>query len=394
MASLLSFSVPKLNLIRATSTSPISTSTIPTPSLSIPENLETQFGRKGIKFLESNNIPIVELSVRNGSSVRLRIPDAHVVSYKPRVHWKDDGFEEVLYTVPENGTDTDKAKGGLGLVINDVSDSKTSPLVNSLEWSVKDVDSDSIDAVQVELKSKNGNLEMTYVISLYPLSMATAIIVKNKGKKDVTLTSAILSHMKFKKRGKSAIQGLKSSTYCTHPPLSSPFELLSPAEAMKTEDPGLFDFGFQPEPKPGTWVEQEVPYTLLKRKVSRVYAAPPEERKKKFYNTPPSKYETLDQSREIFFRMIRVGFEDIYLSSPGSLSEKHGNEYFICTGPASMLVPVVVKPGESWRAVKQLVYDQLCEDIVNPKRRYTPPLDISSPGLLSSEASDPREQAI
>jgi hypothetical protein len=143
MASLLPFSLPKPNVIRATSS--------PATTLSIPETLDEKFGRKGIKFLESNNVPVVELTVRNGSSTRLRIPDAHVTSYKPKVYWKDDGFEEVLYTLPAGGADSTKAKGGIGLVINDLSEpgSKGKPLLSTSEWTVKDVDSDAIDALQV-----------------------------------------------------------------------------------------------------------------------------------------------------------------------------------------------------------------------------------------------------
>jgi hypothetical protein len=144
MASLLSFSLPKPSIIKATSLSPT------TSSPSTPEVLEEKFGRKGIKFLESNNVPTVELKVRNGSSVRVQIPNAHVSSYKPKVYWKDDGFEEVLYTLPGKEKDSGIAKGGIGLVINDASEggSKGS-LISSSEWTVKDVDSDSIDAVQV-----------------------------------------------------------------------------------------------------------------------------------------------------------------------------------------------------------------------------------------------------
>lgn len=123
--------------------------------------------------------------------------------------------------------------------------------------------------------------------------MATAVIVKNNGRKDVSLTSAILSHLKFKKRSQTGIQGLRGCSYCKHPPLSSPFELLSPSEAMKTESSGLFSS--DSEEKPGVWTVQDIPVTILSNKLSRVYAAPPTERVKAFYNTPPSKYETLDQ---------------------------------------------------------------------------------------------------
>ncbi|XWS64621.1 hypothetical protein CRYUN_Cryun05aG0018800 [Craigia yunnanensis] len=126
---------------------------------------------------------------------------------------------------------------------------------------------------------------------------------------------------------------------------------------MKSESSGWF--GSESEEKQGVWTKQDVPIAILKNKLSRVYAAPPSERLKEIYNTPPSKYETLDQGRELFFRVIRMGFEDIYLSSPGSLSEKYGKDYFICTGPASMLVPVVVKPGENWRGAQVIEHDNL-----------------------------------
>lgn len=160
--------------------------------------------------------------------------------------------------------------------------------------------------MQVELSCSSGTLNITYVVSLYPLSVATAVIVKNNGRKDVTLTSAILSHLKFKRQGGTGIQGLKGCSYCSHPPLPSPFELLSPSEAMKT-DSGWF--GSEPSEKPGSWTVQDVPITLLQNKVSRIYAAPPAERLKPFYNTPPSKYETLDQVTQI----------RLFLFSPGKI---------------------------------------------------------------------------
>lgn len=140
MASLLSFSLPKPGIIKATS-SPTTT------TIATPETLEEKFGRKGIKFLESNNTPFVELTIRNGSSLRLQIPNAHVTSYKPKVYWKDDGCEEILYTLPGK---ENNAKGGIGLVVNDASEggSKGS-LISASEWTVKDVDYDSIDALQV-----------------------------------------------------------------------------------------------------------------------------------------------------------------------------------------------------------------------------------------------------
>ncbi|KAL8142858.1 hypothetical protein V2J09_015890 [Rumex salicifolius] len=345
-----------------------------TTTRSTVDSLDQQFARKGIKFSDFGDVPSVELSVRNGSSVRLRIPDALVTSYKPKVFWKDDGFEEVLFTVPAPAAGSQpspsREKGGIGLVINQAPESNVKSkgpgagsvgggsVLSDADWFVKNVDSDSFDAVQVELGCTSGSLDITYVVSLYPLSMATAVIVKNNGRKAVNLTSAILGHFRSTKRGGTAITGLQGCSYCSYPPLPSPFEILSPAEAMKADDAGLFSFA--PEPlKPGVWTEQDERVTVLKHKLSRVYSSPPSERANAFHRTIPSKFETIDQGRELFFRVIRMGFDDIYVSSPGSFSKKYGQDYFICAGSASMMVPVTVNPGDKWRGAQVIEHDNL-----------------------------------
>lgn len=151
---------------------------------------------------------------------------------------------------------------------------------------------------QVELSCTNGDgsLDITYVVSLYPLSMATAVVVKNKGRKPAKLKSAILSHLKFRTRRGSAIQGLRGCSYCAHPPLSSSFSIMSPSEAMVPEPDGWFSlFGSPEENKKGSWTVEDNVYTILRHKLSRVYAAPPTERLKRIYNTPPSKFQTIDK---------------------------------------------------------------------------------------------------
>lgn len=55
-----------------------------------------------------------------------------------------------------------------------------------------------------------------------------------------------------------------------------------------------------------------------------------------------------------------MGFEDIYLGSPGSFAKRKDSEdYFICTGPASMMVPVVLNPEEQWKAAQVIEHDNL-----------------------------------
>ncbi|XP_010414866.1 PREDICTED: photosynthetic NDH subunit of subcomplex B 2, chloroplastic [Camelina sativa] len=351
MASLISFSpLPKPKAIRSSISAP--------QTLTIIERLQDKFGRKGIKFSESNNVPMVELKVRNGSSLKMSLSNAHVVSYKPKVYWKDEGLEEVLYTV-----DGDEIRGGVGVVIIN-GEEATGPkggssVISGYEWSVKDTDSDAIDAVQIELCCTVGHLDITYIVSLYPVSMATALVVKNNGRKPVTLKPGIMSYLRFKKRSGAGIQGLKGCSYCPNPPLSSPFELLSPSEAMKVDSSGWFAWEEAGE-KPGIWAVEDSVITLLEKKMSRIYGAPPAERLKAVYNTPPSKFETIDQGRGLFFRMIRIGFQEMYVGSPGSMWDKYGKQhYFVCTGPMSMLVPVDVASGETWRGAMIIEHDNL-----------------------------------
>lgn len=323
------------------------------------QSLEESFGRKGLRFVAdpAGGAPTAELSVRNGSSLHLRLGDGLVTSYKPKVYWKDDGCREVLYTVA--------GKGGVGLVLNEASSSSGGAgiaaqwsLVDGAEWTVRDADSDSYDAVQVELGCTKGKLDISYVVTLYGVSMATAVIVRNTGSKPVELTGAVLSHIKFDKRGGTAVEGLRGCPYCSQPPPAAGFSLLSPAEAMMREDPGWFSGGGE-EPRQGVWTVEEDLYTVLKKKVSRVYAAPPEERKKRVYSTAPSKFTTIDQYSGLGFRLVRMGFDDMYLCSPGGMYEKFGKDYFLCTGMASMLVPVVVNPGEEWKAAQVIEHDNL-----------------------------------
>lgn len=112
------------------------------------ESLDQKFGRKGIKFSESGSS--VELSVRNGSSVKLDIPNGHITSYRPKVYWKDDGYEEVLHTLPpSSSSSSSSSRGGIALVMDDLSPQPKATTNTYTEWTVKDADSDSFDAVQV-----------------------------------------------------------------------------------------------------------------------------------------------------------------------------------------------------------------------------------------------------
>ncbi|KAF7148780.1 hypothetical protein RHSIM_Rhsim03G0005300 [Rhododendron simsii] len=161
MTSLLTFTIlPKSNRTKVACSSSSTATTLSPPEIL---TLDQKFGQKGIKFSDSSD---VELIVRNGSSLKLRIPDGHVTSV----------------TSTSTTTSATKAKGGIDLVINNVNasdpNSRPSHVITS-KW-------------PVELNCTSGTLYLSYVVSLYPLSMATTVIVKNNWGKAVNLTGAIL----------------------------------------------------------------------------------------------------------------------------------------------------------------------------------------------------------
>ncbi|GJM93734.1 hypothetical protein PR202_ga10319 [Eleusine coracana subsp. coracana] len=161
-----------------------------------PQSLEEAFGRKSLKFAaDPAGNATAELSVRNGSSLQLRLGDGLVTSYKPKVYWKEkDDCREVLYTVG----DPAKLNGGLGLVLNQVSSKGAAEaLLVGSDWTVKDV----------ELGCTKGKLDISYVVTLNPLSLVTALIVRNVATKSVELTSAVLNHIKFDKRNGTSKHG-------------------------------------------------------------------------------------------------------------------------------------------------------------------------------------------
>jgi hypothetical protein len=141
-SSVLPFHLPSCAR-RASTAARASAAPVAAAAATTAQSLEESFGRKGLRFVAdpAGGAPAAELSVRNGSSLHLRLGDGLVTSYKPKVQWKDDGCREVLHTVG--------GKGGVGLVLGDQASGGQSSLLDGAEWAVRDADSDSYDAVQV-----------------------------------------------------------------------------------------------------------------------------------------------------------------------------------------------------------------------------------------------------
>jgi hypothetical protein len=138
---------------------------------------------------------------------------------------------------------------------------------------------------------KSGKLEISYVVTLYPLSMATALIVRNTGAKPVELTSARCSATSSSTSA-AARPWRASAAAATAPTLAPGRRRLRaphPPQRRYDEAGGLRRLVLLR--RRGALAGRENHYTILK-KVSREYAAPPEERKKRIYSTAPSKFTT------------------------------------------------------------------------------------------------------
>ncbi|WOG99151.1 hypothetical protein DCAR_0518499 [Daucus carota subsp. sativus] len=103
----------------------------------------------------------------------------------------------ILYFIMDNGMSLTK---GLGLNILQVSVIALVTIISNLIILLLSY----LSLVELSCCS-SGTLDITYVVSLYPLGMATAVKVKNNVGKAIKLTSAIPSHFKFKKRSGTGI---------------------------------------------------------------------------------------------------------------------------------------------------------------------------------------------
>ncbi|KAL5210659.1 hypothetical protein ABZP36_006282 [Zizania latifolia] len=114
---------------------------------------------------------------------------------------------------------------------NEVSSSGAAEsLLAGLEWTVKDANFDSYDAVQWHV----GGVVRGDII---PTEHGDGGDHQEQWHKPVSLTRAVLSQIKFDKRRGRAMEGLWGCPYCSHSPPTSSFSLLTPVEAMKREDP-------------------------------------------------------------------------------------------------------------------------------------------------------------
>ncbi|GLJ18069.1 hypothetical protein SUGI_0318790 [Cryptomeria japonica] len=312
------------------------------------EYLENEFGGRGLKFSRIGGTCVAEMKVENGSSARIVLPYGLITSYQPFM-WHG-GCVEVLHTIVSSNS----VQGGIGLVLNNNRDGSS---WSARDWVVQGVSAKPEDAVQVTLKCCNddGMLSVKYVITLYDKLLTTAVLVENISSSPVELTSSVMTHLTASTPDGAYAVGLEGCSYCTEPPLPSEFNIVSNVKEEPKPSSGwsLMQqfFGTKENREEqvtgdsgaeSKWVVETDDFAHLRNKMSRVYSTAREQMR---FN---------DRGLRHTLILEKVGFEEFYLSSPGSNSTMYGKHCYICTGSASMLQPVVLSPGEEWRAAQML----------------------------------------
>lgn len=303
---------------------------------------------------------MVEMEVENGSSAKLLLPSGLITSYKPLM-WHG-GCMEVLHTIVSGDSDQESSasvQGGVGLHLNYTAD-EDGTCWSATDWAVHSVSAKPDDAIQVTLRCCNteGKLSVKYVVTLYDKLLTTAVLVDNVSSSPIELTSSVMTNLSLSTPDAAYAIGLRGCSYCTKAPLPSEFRIVSNVEdESKPSSSWLFLqhlFGTKEgsqkrklstgdeEGTESLWIVEEDDFVHLRNKMSRIYF------------TPREQIRINDRGRRLTLILRKLGFEEFHLSSPGSNSISYGKHCYICTGPASMYKPVVLSPGEEWRAAQVL----------------------------------------
>lgn len=60
------------------------------------------------------------------------------------------------------------------------------------------------------------------------------------------------------------------------------------------------------------------------------------------------------QGRRNSVAVLRNGFDEMYMFSPGSSHEMYGMYSYVCVGQSALLKPVILSPGQVWMGEQHL----------------------------------------
>eukprot|EP00262_Sarcandra_glabra_P000733 TRINITY_DN10855_c0_g1_i1.p1 TRINITY_DN10855_c0_g1~~TRINITY_DN10855_c0_g1_i1.p1 ORF type:complete len:395 (+),score=65.96 TRINITY_DN10855_c0_g1_i1:150-1334(+) len=326
--------------------------------------MQREFSGHGASFAGIGDSCVVKLGLDNGTVATLMLPSGLITSYKPFM-WHG-GTVEVLHTSVSEGADNGgvAVQGGVSVGFNFESDGGVSWSPST--WALHAVRGSSEESIQVELicSDSEAMVEVKYLVTLQEDNLTSELIISNLKSSSLQLMGSIISHLTVSTPDATYAVGLQGSNYVSKPPLVSDFSIIPPgfiqkrpssvsnqswgqvarlfsswgSEAQK-DDESKSEVG---KPEYEIECEEEDNYAQLTEKMSRIYTF------------APRKFTLIDRGRRNSVIVGRIGFDELYVFSPGSNNEWYGKYAYISTGPSALLKPVVLGPQAEWRGAQYL----------------------------------------
>ncbi|CAL9162269.1 unnamed protein product [Musa hybrid cultivar] len=339
-------------------------------SISVPINLdylETEFSGHGVTFEAIGDSCVVKMGLVNGSVASLMLPCGLITSYKPYM-WHGATFEVLHTTVSEGADGAAVVRGGVSMDFEIGGDGSIPWSPSS--WSLESVRGSPEKSIQVELVSVSpvDMAEVRCLVTLHQDLLGSELLISNTKSSPLQLTGSFVSHLKVSTPDAAYAVGLQGSNYQSRQPLSSRFSMDPPdlgrrspstskkpwtqnvlrrllprwgdtGEEEEEEEEEELNEGGDAEESEG---EEEDDYARMTEKMSRIYTS------------APRQFTIIDRGRRNSVVIRRSGFEELYMSSPGSEHEWYGKYAYVCIGPAAQLTPLVLGPGDTWRGAQYL----------------------------------------
>ncbi|KAK8589364.1 hypothetical protein V6N12_023763 [Hibiscus sabdariffa] len=318
--------------------------------------LEGEFSGHGVTFEGIGDNCVAKMGLDNGSTATLMLPSGLITSYKvPLWH---GGTVELLHTSVSEGDEGEAViQGGVSLALNSEVDNEVSWSPSA--WVLRNVRGNSSDSIKVELISNDSEkmVEIRYIVTLQEDVLTSEISVTNSKSTPLHWTGSIISHLTVSSPEATYALGLEGSNFLSVPPFLSNFSIIPPDLDEETDSnmgqlwsqmglKRLLSGSSQRNRKNAGEEEMEGEeddgYKQLNEEMSRIYISAP-----RFFTL-------IDRGRRNSVAVGRDGFDEMYLSSPGSSHEIYGEYSYICVGQSAMLKPIILGPGEVWRGWQQL----------------------------------------
>ncbi|XP_065854284.1 protein NDH-DEPENDENT CYCLIC ELECTRON FLOW 5 [Euphorbia lathyris] len=322
--------------------------------------LEKYLSGHGVTFQEIGNNSIAKMSLENGSTANLMLPNGLITSYKARM-WHGGTMELLQTSVSAGEDDRPIIQGGVSLAFRFGNDDEIPWSPSS--WSVHSITGTPQDSVKVELISihPENKVEVRHIISLQEDGLSSQLIVSNSKISSIQLMGSIISHLTVSTPEATFAYGLEGSNFFRMPMFLSEFSIIPPDSGRSrygslrlTDDVGLRAFF------PGWGAKDEKSNEIHLESAEEIENEETENYKNLtdqmsgIYTSAPRDFTIIDRGRRNSVSVLRNGFDELYMFSPGSSHEMYGMYSYVCVGQSALLQPIILSPGDVWTGEQHL----------------------------------------